>query len=140
MQEGQHVYVQLMVSWPPAIILGILTTWQAKYSALIYFPVAIINSLITMYSKCGNLQKAVEESFHTICFVWLLTKQVFEGYKLSPQSKQTKIWTAIIQAYISHEQQQKAMKLFEEMQTNGIAPDNYTKNTSIGVLFWLYTN
>jgi pentatricopeptide repeat protein len=136
LHEGQHIHVQLMV------ILAFKHCnysqfVQEKYKDLLNFPVTVVASLISMYAKCGDLQKATEASFHSLfCTVIIDKYYIFEGYKplLQPGHSATVTWTVIIQAHTSNEQQQKALQLFTDMQKHGITPNEYTYSCILSVV------
>jgi pentatricopeptide repeat protein len=55
------------------------TIWQKKYGDLVCVPVAIVNSLISMYAKCGDLQRAKEVSymFHFCCSLYQIDNSIY---------------------------------------------------------------
>ncbi|KAI5068665.1 hypothetical protein GOP47_0017010 [Adiantum capillus-veneris] len=67
----------------------------------------VSSSLLNMYAKCGALAKA---------------QQVFDD--LSTRNVVT--WNALITAYAQHEQVENALNCFEEMQCEGIFPNDVT--------------
>eukprot|EP01018_Ginkgo_biloba_P019951 Gb_11581 [translate_table: standard] len=69
--------------------------------------VFVVNALITMYSKCGNLEDAQE---------------LFE--KMPEQNVVS--WTTIITACAQNEQSEQALHFLSEMQRSGIKPSLYT--------------
>lgn len=69
--------------------------------------VAICNSLITMYSRCGDLNEAVS---------------IF--YRMEARSIIS--WNSIIAAYCRHGQNQKALDCFARMQQERMQPDQHT--------------
>ncbi|XP_008806008.2 pentatricopeptide repeat-containing protein At2g02980, chloroplastic [Phoenix dactylifera] len=75
--------------------------------------IKVNTALIDMYAKCGSLEDAV---------------QVFR----ETSSKDTQAWSAMIVAYAVHGHGSKAISLFEEMQREGIKPDDIT---FLGVLY-----
>lgn len=66
--------------------------------------VFIGNSLIDMYSKCGKLEEA-----------W----KVFNGLP----RRDVVTWGAVISGYVQHGQSEQSLQLFEQMQEQGIKPD-----------------
>ena len=78
------------------------------YSIKVYSnkEITLVNSLIDMYSKCGNLDSA---------------KIIFEG--MSERSIVT--WTSMISAYTRNGCFQEAVELFKMMESEGIKPDLY---------------
>eukprot|EP00250_Pteridium_aquilinum_P008856 c18262_g1_i1 orf=172-3240(+) len=69
--------------------------------------IALSNSLITMYSRCGDLKEAVS---------------IFNKM----QNRTLVSWNAIIAAYCKHRQSQKALDLFARMQQERMQPDQHT--------------
>jgi pentatricopeptide repeat protein len=67
------------------------------------------NNLINMYGKCGRLEEAVK---------------IFKNIKLSERDVTT--WTTMISAYGEHGKGKEALALFEEMQKEGIKPNDQT--------------
>ncbi|OMO71507.1 hypothetical protein COLO4_28208 [Corchorus olitorius] len=65
------------------------------------------NVLITMYAKCGNIRDAC---------------QMFNGMN----GHDSISWNAIVSAHSIHGQGKEALLLFEEMKTEGFAPDEIT--------------
>ncbi|KAH7282516.1 hypothetical protein KP509_35G034300 [Ceratopteris richardii] len=69
--------------------------------------IVIGNALIDMYAKCGKLKQALE---------------VFNKLKC----KDTVSWTALITGYVQHGCGKEALACFEQMQSEGISPDDVT--------------
>ncbi|MCO5549114.1 hypothetical protein L7F22_002580 [Adiantum nelumboides] len=69
--------------------------------------ISIINSLITMYGKCGSLHSA---------------KKVF----LATQHKDVVTWTAIISAFAKQGYAKEALEFLKEMLSEGVEPDRVT--------------
>ncbi|XP_071731580.1 pentatricopeptide repeat-containing protein At3g47530 [Rutidosis leptorrhynchoides] len=67
----------------------------------------LCNSLVAMYSKCGQLDKAYE---------------VFQEI----HHKDVVSWTAMISGFASNGLGKKAINVFEEMERNGVLPDEQT--------------
>ncbi|KAK7359201.1 hypothetical protein VNO77_01151 [Canavalia gladiata] len=65
------------------------------------------NTLLDMYSKCGNLNGAIE-----------VFMKMGETTIVS--------WTSIIAAYVREGLYDEAIRLFDEMQSKGLSPDIYT--------------
>lgn len=65
------------------------------------------NTLLDMYSKCGDLEAAV---------------QVFE--KIGKKSVVS--WTSMMSGYVREGLSDEAIKIFYEMKTNGVSPDIFT--------------
>jgi len=74
--------------------------------------VSVKSGLVTMYSKCGSIEDA-RQTFDSL----------LKGDVVS--------WTAIIAAYAQHGPGTEALKLFGQMQQQGVKPDHVT---FIGVL------
>lgn len=74
--------------------------------------VVVANALLSMYSKCGSVEDA---------------QNVFEKI----QDRSVVSWNAIIAAYDWHEQGNKALRLFWQMQEEGVRPDEFTFATVI---------
>lgn len=74
--------------------------------------VYVASVLITMYIKCGNLGKA---------------KQLFDRFG----PKDVVMWNSVITGYAQHGLGEEALKVFKEMCSLGIPPDNIT---FVGVL------
>ncbi|KAJ7539126.1 hypothetical protein O6H91_11G077500 [Diphasiastrum complanatum] len=64
-------------------------------------------ALMNMYAKCGKLFEA---------------RLVFEKLKVRNRVS----WNAMIAGYVNHRLDKEAIKLFEEMQQNGVQPDKIT--------------
>ncbi|PON87262.1 DYW domain containing protein [Trema orientale] len=69
--------------------------------------IRFLNTLLDMYSKCGDLAAAV---------------QVFE--KMGKKSVVS--WTSMMAGHVRKGLSDEAIKIFYEMQTNGISPDIFT--------------
>ncbi|TXG51735.1 hypothetical protein EZV62_024259 [Acer yangbiense] len=67
------------------------------------------NSLITMYSRCGSLDKAYG---------------VFKG--MSIRQKNVVSWSAMISGFAMNGYGREAIEAFEEMQRSGVLPDDQT--------------
>ena len=67
----------------------------------------IANALISMYRRCGSLSEA---------------QQVFKGM----QARDVISWNSIIAAHAQHGSCETSFKLFLEMQTEGLKPDDIT--------------
>ncbi|KAH7306475.1 hypothetical protein KP509_22G014800 [Ceratopteris richardii] len=65
------------------------------------------NALVDMYSKCGYLDNARE------IFDSLLVRDVVA-------------WNALIAGYVNNEKSEEALKLYDKMQKEGVAPDALT--------------
>ncbi|XP_031481681.1 pentatricopeptide repeat-containing protein At2g01510, mitochondrial-like [Nymphaea colorata] len=80
--------------------------------------VALANSLITMYAKCGCLDKA---------------KVVFDKMP----SRDVISWNAMLSAYVQNNHWKDAFKLFKGMNLTGIWPDDHTFTVILGSSSWL---
>lgn len=69
--------------------------------------VSIVNALINMYAKCGNVD---------------LAKDVFDRLP----HKSVVSWTSIIAAYASHGHGEDAVRLYSKMREEGVRPNNFT--------------
>ena len=74
----------------------------------------VATALINMYGKCGNLDDA-----------WLLFNKLDKHDVVS--------WTAIVTAYAIHGLGVDALKLFDQMQLEGVTPDKFTFMTILDV-------
>ncbi|KAJ7553994.1 hypothetical protein O6H91_06G122700 [Diphasiastrum complanatum] len=68
---------------------------------------SVANTLLSMYVKCGNMDKA---------------RQVFS----ESQRHNLVAWNAMIDGYAEHQNGLQALRLFEEMQKQGVKPDKVT--------------
>ncbi|KAI5071741.1 hypothetical protein GOP47_0013992 [Adiantum capillus-veneris] len=77
--------------------------------------VVIVNSLVNMYGKCGEMRdaRATFEKSHT---------------------RDRVSWTSLLTLYASHGQEQYVSQLYEQMQAEGLVPDRVTF-VSISVAF-----
>ncbi|RWR80177.1 pentatricopeptide repeat-containing protein, chloroplastic [Cinnamomum micranthum f. kanehirae] len=73
----------------------------------------LVNSLISMYSKCGDFSRA---------------RQLFD---LLPEREDVVTWNSVISAYSQNGQYFEALRQFREMQKAGVAMNTYT---AVGVL------
>lgn len=64
-------------------------------------------NLMIMYIKCGSLGEA---------------RRIFDRMP----TRNVVSWTAMIAAYARHRQEEEALKLYYQMQTNGVEPNAYT--------------
>ncbi|XP_077210086.1 tetratricopeptide repeat (TPR)-like superfamily protein [Tasmannia lanceolata] len=96
---------------PGCVINGMQIHSLAVKSGLLSF-VAVVNSLVTMYAKCGSLDDAL---------------RMFE---LS-SDKNSITWSAIITGHAQNDNSDEALRLFFEMQFAGIMPSEFT---FVGVL------
>ncbi|KAJ7519088.1 hypothetical protein O6H91_20G022200 [Diphasiastrum complanatum] len=71
--------------------------------------VHVMNTVIDMYAKCGNIEKAREE------FDKLLERDIVS-------------WNVMIAGYAQHGHAKQALNLFEEMKKEGLKPDTITFN------------
>ncbi|KAF3448267.1 hypothetical protein FNV43_RR08980 [Rhamnella rubrinervis] len=85
---------------------------QVVYKSLLYDDTTAGTSLISMYSKCGDLEDARK------LFLEIPTKDVVT-------------WNAMITGYAQYGEGQKALQLFKEMRDKGAKPDWIT---FVGVL------
>lgn len=69
--------------------------------------ISLWTSLIDMYAKCGNIEAA---------------EQLFDG--INPKSLAS--WNAMISGFAIHGHADKAIRLFAEMATQGVKPDDIT--------------
>ncbi|CAK7326089.1 unnamed protein product [Dovyalis caffra] len=69
--------------------------------------VKVNTALIDMYAKCGSLDDAIS---------------VFESMSV----RDTQAWSAMVVAYATHGQGQKAISMFEEMMSTKVQPDEIT--------------
>jgi hypothetical protein len=60
LQEGQQIHTELKVK--DNLKASNIYNSQEKFGELVHFPVAVINALISMYAKCGDLQSAKQVS------------------------------------------------------------------------------
>ncbi|KAJ3694614.1 hypothetical protein LUZ60_010094 [Juncus effusus] len=92
--------------------VGLLTKGQKLHCQLIKlgfnYDLPINNSLISMYSKCGNLDDACKVFFD----------EMHEKNFIS--------WTSMINGYSKHGYAQNALKLFDEMILNNVKPNEVT--------------
>ncbi|ERM99184.1 pentatricopeptide repeat-containing protein At4g35130, chloroplastic [Amborella trichopoda] len=89
-----------------AVVLGKQLHAHSVRNCIAY-EVTVQNSLIDMYSKCGDLEKS-----HLI----------FE--KLS--NKTVVSWSCIVQGYVRHERSVEALALYAQMMHEGMRPDSIT--------------
>lgn len=101
-----------------------------------HVPVTVANSLISMYAKCGDLQKAKEISQTYTNHITFDNFNIFLTYKPLLQNglNATIMWTAIIQAHITHGQAQEALKLFYQMQKAGVTPEEHTYSSILSII------
>ncbi|KAG6498072.1 hypothetical protein ZIOFF_045981 [Zingiber officinale] len=96
--------------------LAILNLGREVHAALVrsHFSedVFIVSALLTMYVKCGELDKA---------------KIVFDNF----DRKDVVMWNSMITAYAQHGLGEKALSVFDDMRVVGMVPDEITY---IGVL------
>uniref|UniRef100_A0A0E0IDG2 DYW domain-containing protein n=1 Tax=Oryza nivara TaxID=4536 RepID=A0A0E0IDG2_ORYNI len=83
------------------------STHAVVIKAMLESSISICNALMTMYSKCGN----VDES-----------ELVF----MSLKSQDIVSWNTIIAAYAQHGRHQKVIALFHEMELCGLIPNDIT--------------
>lgn len=74
--------------------------------------VAVVATLINMYGKCGSLQDA---------------REVFDKFT----ERNVILWNAMIAAYAENGHGEEALKLFDQLQKEGLTPD---KNTYMSIL------
>nr|AEB39773.1 pentatricopeptide repeat protein 43 [Funaria hygrometrica] len=74
--------------------------------------IRVLTTLIKMYSKCGSLRDA-ENVFSTV------------------QEKDVVCWNAMLAAYAHSDRGQDALKLFQQMQLEGVNPDSSTYSTAL---------
>ncbi|KAI5079004.1 hypothetical protein GOP47_0006675 [Adiantum capillus-veneris] len=65
------------------------------------------STLVSMYSKCGSIIEAED--------VFMVMVQ-----------RDTVVWNAMLAAYVEHEQDDKAIRLYRQMQEEHVIVDNYT--------------
>ncbi|KAF8394493.1 hypothetical protein HHK36_020702 [Tetracentron sinense] len=70
---------------------------------------ALQTSLVDMYAKCGAIEEALT---------------VFRGVKVN--QRDVLIWNAMIGGFATHGWTKESLKLFSEMQTLGVTPDEIT--------------
>nr|CAD1819394.1 unnamed protein product [Ananas comosus var. bracteatus] len=73
----------------------------------VYFDVAVKTALVTMYAKCGEMEKA---------------ELLFDGI----QKRDIIAWSAMVSAFVQMGCPRKAISLFQEMQMDGIRPNRVT--------------
>ncbi|XP_020086163.1 pentatricopeptide repeat-containing protein At3g57430, chloroplastic-like [Ananas comosus] len=73
----------------------------------VYFDVAVKTALVTMYAKCGEMEKA---------------ELLFDGI----QKRDIIAWSAMVSAFVQTGCPRKAISLFQEMQMDGIRPNRVT--------------
>lgn len=123
-------------------------------------PNAVINSLISMYSKCGNFNQAVAISFHSfflsfstfvilpilffnlnlfslhlllIHSIWL--PNIFEEYKTrNKERKAQDTWTTMIYTCRVNGLPKIAFQYFYEMINNGIIPNKYSYSNILSMI------
>lgn len=99
-------------------MIGLYDYGRALHAELIRRPthnnVAVLSSLLGMYSKCGNLEDAVE---------------VFNGM----EKRDMVAWSAMISAYGQHQKIEEALNLFKAMESDGIKSDPNTVASILGV-------
>ncbi|EEF52904.1 pentatricopeptide repeat-containing protein, putative [Ricinus communis] len=105
--------------------------------------VTVGNALITMYSKCGDTQKAdcvfkMMPVRNIISWTSMITAFSQAGYFRKAQACFNKMpernvitWNSMISMYIQHGFQEWGLKLYVRMQRERIAPDDITFATSI---------
>ncbi|GAA0138277.1 hypothetical protein LIER_00054 [Lithospermum erythrorhizon] len=107
--EFDHITMVSVIS--ACTSLGALGTGEWAYELIkrreLENNVAVINALVDMYAKCGNLDFA---------------KEVFS--KLPYRTVVS--WTAIIGAFASHGRGEEALNLFQQMKGEGIRPNSLT--------------
>ncbi|XP_078157673.1 pentatricopeptide repeat (PPR) superfamily protein [Carex rostrata] len=110
-------YVSLVSVLPAISRLGLmeLGKWVHLYAQkkTMSFNNVLTSAIIDMYSKCGNIDKAIE---------------VFEEL---PEKKCITIWTALIMGLAIHGRAKDAVRYFEMMEKYGVVP---TDVAFIGVL------
>lgn len=79
----------------------ILKNWRIKCTT------TLANSLLHMYAKCGNIDKA-----------WMVFKNTISPDRVS--------WNSMIQGLAVHGQGKRALQLFSQMKNSGITPDGMT--------------
>jgi pentatricopeptide repeat protein len=99
------------------------------YEKLAHFPETVINSLITMYAKCGDLNSAKAVSFWILSFDFLslIGVHIFEEYLPQHAGEDPVVtWNAMIQAYSIHGYGKLALELFNVMQQQNVKPNTIT--------------
>ncbi|KAL6842648.1 hypothetical protein ACP4OV_027492 [Aristida adscensionis] len=69
--------------------------------------VDIRNALITMYARCGCMSDALEV------------------FRVMP-ARNTKSWNTLIDGFVQNQKHKEALRMFEEMISNGVTPDAVT--------------
>jgi pentatricopeptide repeat protein len=82
--------------------------------------VSISNSLVSMYAKCGSIDEA---------------QQVFD--KIHERNMVS--WTTVIAGYVQCGHSEETLKLFRQMQVEGMEPDHFIFATVLGVAAGLTT-
>ncbi|GMY29146.1 putative pentatricopeptide repeat-containing protein At3g25970 [Fagus crenata] len=77
----------------------------------------LCNALITSYSECGSIEDA---------------KRVFDD---AVDSRDLVTWNSLLAAYLVHNKEALAFKLFMDMQGYGLEPDIYTYTSVISACF-----
>ncbi|KAJ1426503.1 Tetratricopeptide-like helical domain superfamily [Sesbania bispinosa] len=67
----------------------------------------VLNALVDMYSKCGNIVKA---------------RKIFN--KIPPSSRDSVSWNTMLTAYVHHGLEVEAMNIFRQMLLEGYRPDS----------------
>ncbi|MCL7040913.1 hypothetical protein MKW94_009656 [Papaver nudicaule] len=109
--------------------------------------VSVMNSLIDMYSKCGELEiarKLFDEMRYKDVTSWTLmicgyshkgelekSLKLFKQMKLQGFVPNEFTWNAVITGFAQNEYCDKAFELFREMKAEGINPDLVTWNSVI---------
>eukprot|EP00250_Pteridium_aquilinum_P021355 c25097_g16_i3 orf=100-2613(-) len=73
-------------------------------------------ALVHMYAKCGNIEDS-REVFDKVC------------------NRSVVLWTAMISAYVQHEQSHQATQIFEQMKVEGTIPDELAFCTALSACF-----
>lgn len=101
----------------------------------------VVNALIDMYAKCGSMQEA-QNLFYEMgmrdeiswtamiagCARHQCGKEALELFGHMPE-RDVFSWTAIIQGHTQRGQHKEALELFQDMQCEGVNPNEFTFGT-----------
>ncbi|KAK9107378.1 hypothetical protein Syun_023389 [Stephania yunnanensis] len=113
MEPDDGTYVSILSACAESGLLGLGKRAHASYKReRLGYSTLVCNALVDMYSKCGNLDAAME---------------IFNGMV----RKDVVSWNSILQGLAVHGHGERALKLFSRMRNEGVLPDGVT---FVGVL------